>query len=597
MGGLGQAYRNFLSLVRATPSCSASPLLGVPVPRAGRAMDFRGRHPPPEGLPAHLLNLGSTVLLPWADPPKTCPLKGLWDTVPGFLHPPVPGEHKSSLCLPGELCQTFRWLPKPWQWGILCTSRCGGCFSVDSGKIFPAQPCHVSGRRMSCQGLPGVGLPVWGCINRLGLAVDGFQHGITALGKGSPVPGAQHSPCPGADEQLARQQMPKWNRSPPLQSGFPQSRIHIPVALTAPQHVAHAARDAPPISQALVLLPASRCRPGSLLPSASSSSSRFPGLEGELSWGCLCQRQAQGNGNGWCCSQPGCLPGKLWLYLLSQAPWEQYQGLPGAGEGAGAAPDPWARSRGVVFLPSSTAALTQEGICNAEKNLPPATRQRVGRERSWERSWEQLCSHCLGSTLLPLPRGTSWAIPGSGTLTLQVGLWGPSGHHALRTELCPGTVEVMLCSPLVWGFCLLPTLDSLSPLSRDRLAGTAGMAGITVSLSWSPRHGEHYGEVVQVKDRESLGSVIRWVGVGQGEGPRGVAGQSHIQRQDVAPGPLRSCWEGEGGWWRLVLEGQCVSGPDWTRNSAQDWQEFPQAGWKGAPSLHLEASAGHILSW
>lgn len=109
----------------------------------------------------------------------------------------------------------------------------------------------------------------------------------------------------------------------------------------------------------------------------------------------------------------------------------------------------------------------------------------------------------------------------------------------------------MLCSPLVWGFCLLPTLDSLSPLSRDRLAGTAGMAGITVNLSWSPRHGEHYGEVVHVKDRESLGSVIRWVGVGQGEGLRGVAGQSHIQRQDrlLVPSGLAGRVKVAGGHW------------------------------------------------
>lgn len=244
-----------------------------------------------------------------------------------------------------------------------------------------------------------------------------FQPGMTALGKGSPAPGAQHRPCPGAGEQLAQEQMPKWNRSPHPQSGFPQSWIHIPVTQTPPQHLAHAPRDVPPFPKPLSLLPASCHRPGSLLPSAFSSS-HFPGLEGELSWGCLCQRQAQGDGNGWCCSQPGSLPGKLWLYLPSQAPWEQNQGLPGAGGGAGAALDPWARSRGVVFLPSSTAALTQEGICNAEKNLPPATRQRVGRE--W--SWEQLCSHGLGSTLLLLPPAMSWAIPASGTLTCPGGI-------------------------------------------------------------------------------------------------------------------------------------------------------------------------------
>lgn len=64
----------------------------------------------------------------------------------------------------------------------------------------------------------------------------------------------------------------------------------------------------------------------------------------------------------------------------------------------------------------------------------------------------------------------------------------------------------------------------------------------------------------------------------------------------MAPGPLRSCWESEGGWWRLVLEGQCVSGPDWTRNSTEDWLEFPQAGREGAPSPGLESSAGDILS-
>lgn len=65
----------------------------------------------------------------------------------------------------------------------------------------------------------------------------------------------------------------------------------------------------------------------------------------------------------------------------------------------------------------------------------------------------------------------------------------------------------------------------------------------------------------------------------------------------MALGPLRSCWESEGGWWRLFLEGQCVSGPDWTRNSTQDWQEFPRAGWERALSLDLETSARHILSW
>lgn len=41
----------------------------------------------------------------------------------------------------------------------------------------------------------------------------------------------------------------------------------------------------------------------------------------------------------------------------------------------------------------------------------------------------------------------------------------------------------MLCSPLVWGFCLLPTLDSLSPLSRERVAGMAGMAGMA-GITW-----------------------------------------------------------------------------------------------------------------
>lgn len=53
----------------------------------------------------------------------------------------------------------------------------------------------------------------------------------------------------------------------------------------------------------------------------------------------------------------------------------------------------------------------------------------------------------------------------------------------------------------------------------------------------------------------------------------------------------------ECGWWRLILEGQCVSSTDWTRNSTQDRQEFPQAGWERAPSPDLDTSASHILSW
>lgn len=349
---------------------------------------------------------------------------------------------------------------------------------MDFGKISPAQQCHVSGRG-------------WGCIGRLGLAGDSFQHGIPSLGKGSPAPGGPAQTQPSTGEQLTHsgEQMPKWSRSPHPQSGFPLSCIHIPVVQAPPQHLAHASRDAPRLSKALVLLPASCCRPGSLLSSAfsSSSSSHSPGLEGELSWGCLCQKQAQGNGNGWCCSQPGCLPGRLWLYLLSQAPWERTQGLPGAGGDAGAALDPWARSRGVVFLPSSTAALTQEGICNAEKT------SHLPRGSVWAGSGAgSSCAPLLGSRLLLLPRSMSWVIPGSDP-PFQVGSWRPSGHRAPRTELCPATMQVMLCSPLGWSFCLLPTLDSLSPLSRDRVAGIAGMAGITECLSWSPRHGEHHG--------------------------------------------------------------------------------------------------------
>lgn len=242
--------------------------------------------------------------------------------------------------------------------------------------------------------------------------------------------GAQHRPCPGTGEQLAQHQMPKWNRSPHPQSGFLQSWIHIPVAQTPPQHLAHAPRDAPPLSKALVLLPASCRRPGSLLPSAFSSS-HFPGLEGELSWCCLCQRQAQGNGNGWCCS-PGCLPGKLWLYLLSQAPWERNQGLPGAGGGAGAAPDPWARSEGLFSF--------QVALQHSHKK-----RFAMQRKTSHPPHGSMWAGSGAGSSCAPMawaPRSCSCPMPCPGPFLplapspFQLGSWRPSEHRAPRTELC-----------------------------------------------------------------------------------------------------------------------------------------------------------------
>lgn len=247
---------------------------------------------------------------------------------------------------------------------------------------------------------------------------------------------AQHRPCPGAGEQLAQQQVPKWNRSPPVQlppvldphprgpwSMLPGMLPHFPKPLSCFQP---AAADQ-----------------GAFFPLPSPPSlPRTPQVWRESSAGAVCAREKHremGMAGG--CSQPGCVPGRLWLYLPSQAPWEWTQGLPGAGGGAGAALDPWAHSRGVVFLPSSTAALTQEGICNAEKNLPPATRQRVGRERSWE----QLCSCSWAPGSCSCPRacpGPSLALAAS---LFQIGSWRPSGYHAPRTELCPVTMQVMLC--------------------------------------------------------------------------------------------------------------------------------------------------------
>lgn len=267
---------------------------------------------------------------------------------------------------------------------------------MDSGKISPAQQCHVSGRSRSCQGLA-----VWKGSSSLGLAVDSFQHGITALGKGSPAPGAQHRPCPGTGEQLAQHQMPKWNRSPHPQSGFPHSWIHIPVAQTPPQHLAHAPRDAPPLSPP--------CSASRQLQQTREPSSLclllllpLPRSGGRAQLGLSVPETSTGKWE-WLVLLPARLPAREALALSPQ---------PGT---LGREPRPaWGRRR--CWCCSGPLGSIQRGCFPSKQHCSTATRRDLQcREKPPTRhaaacgqggSWEQLCSHSLGSTSscsCPLP--------------------------------------------------------------------------------------------------------------------------------------------------------------------------------------------------
>lgn len=72
--------------------------------------------------------------------------------------------------------------------------------------------------------------------------------------------------------------------------------------------------------------------------------------------------------------------------------------------------------RAVVFLPSSTAALKQEGICNAEKTSHPPlssawAESRAGSSCAAFTAWaQQSCSCPLGSAVLQPLLGQSGAL-------------------------------------------------------------------------------------------------------------------------------------------------------------------------------------------
>lgn len=300
---------------------------------------------------------------------------------------------------------------------------------------------------------------------------------------------AQHRHCPDAGEQLAQQQMPKWSRSPPsLASPSPGSTSLWPL-VHAPRYAPHPFQSPCTASSQLLQTrePSSLCLLLLLFfPLPRSGGRAQLGLSvpekstGKWEWlvllpARLCAREALalspkpgtlgmdprpawGRRGCWCCSGPlgslrrGCFPSK-----------------------------------------QHCSTHTRRDLQCREK---PPTRHAAACGQGAELGAAVLLF--LGSRLLLLLQDMSWPIPGSGTLTLPGGimetLWVPCPED--RALPCDHAGDALL--PLGWGFCHLPTLDSLSPMSRDRIAGTAGIAAITECLSWSPRHGEHHGEAVQV---------------------------------------------------------------------------------------------------
>lgn len=262
----------------------------------------------------------------------------------------------------------------------------------------------MSGRRTSCQGLA-----VWGCINRLGLAVDGFQQGIPALGKGSPAPGGSAQTLPGSGEQPAQQQMPEWNRSPspgstspllntPTVPG-PRSQGCSPPFLSPCRASSQLLQTREPSSLCLLLL----------LPLARSGGRAQLGL-----------------------SVPETSTGKWeWLMLLpARLPAREALALSPKPGTLGAVAGPawgrrrcWCCSRPLGSLQRGCFPCKQHCSTHTRRDLqcrekPPTRRVAAcGQGEELGAGLEQLCSHCPGSTLLLLPRDSSWAIPASGTLT------------------------------------------------------------------------------------------------------------------------------------------------------------------------------------
>lgn len=158
-------------------------------------------------------------------------------------------------------------------------------------------------------------------------------------------------------------------------------------------------------------------------------SSRFPGFKRELSWGYLCQKQAQENGKGWFL-----LPARLSAreaLALSTEP-----GSPGASSRTclGQRKVPVLFWTPLLSLQSGCFPSKQHCSTRIRKDLqcrekPPTRHSAACGLRAELGAAVPLCFNCLGSTALLLtPSGfgcltaCSGSVPGSGTLSLPGGL-------------------------------------------------------------------------------------------------------------------------------------------------------------------------------